>query len=101
MRTAGLESVEQVLRSNRRVGGELGVDAADRRAIPQNALLRQAKDGQDAGHRRPTCGTTDAAHGSGGDLPQAASLAERCRTSDLPLFAAECGHCTAEPGMVE
>ena len=45
MRAAGLEPVELVLRGGGRVGGEPGVDAADRRAVPEDALLRQPEDG--------------------------------------------------------
>jgi len=101
MRVAGLEPSELVLQRRGRVGRELGVDAADRRAIPEDALLRQTQDGRGVGHRRPAGGPTDAADGIGVDLPQAASVAERDGTSNLPLFAAEYEDRAAQPGVVE
>ena len=45
--------------------------------------------------------TADAADGPGGDLPQAASVAEHDGAPDLPVFAAEREDRAAQPGVVQ
>ena len=101
VRAAGAESVELVLPAGGRVGGEPAVDAADRRAVPEDAVLRQPEDGQGVGHQPQAGAAPDAADGVGSDLPQAAAVAERRRAPNLPVFAAECGDRASEPGVVE
>ena len=46
------------------------MDASDRRAIPEDAVLRQPEDGQGIGHQPPQGAASDAADGLGGDLPK-------------------------------
>ena len=101
MRAAGLEPIELVLRGGGRVAGEPGVDAPDRRAVPEETLLRQPEDGGGDGHRSQAGAAADAADGPGGDLPQAASVAKHEGTPDLPVFAAECEDRAARPGVVQ
>ncbi len=45
VRAAGAEPIELVSRANERVGGEPGPDAADRRAVLADAVLRLAEHG--------------------------------------------------------
>ena len=99
MQTFGAEPIELALSPAGRVGGELGVDAADRRAIPEGALLRREEDGQDVRHQSRPRRTAAAADGPGSDLPQAATVAEHDGTPDLPLFVAEFEGRAAEPGV--
>ena len=77
------------------------MDASDRRAILEDALLREPEDGRGARHQPLAGAASDAIDGTGGDLSQATPLAERHRASNLPVFAAKCGHCAAQPGVVE
>ena len=101
VRVAGVASVELVLSTDRRVGGESAMDAADRRAIPEDAVLRQPEDGRGVRHQPLAGAAFDAVDGIGSDLSEAAPLAERRRASNLPVLAAEFGDCAARPGVVE
>ncbi len=60
-RTLRPQSVELVLQRRGRIGGESEMDASDRRAIPEDAVLRQPEDGRRFGHRPQACATPDAA----------------------------------------
>ena len=53
------------------------------------------------GHRSQAGAAADAADGPGGDLPQAAAVAEHDGAPDLPVFAAERGDRAARPGVVQ
>src|ERR1017187_10075679 len=101
MRVAGLEPIELVLRGGGRVGGEPGVDASNRRAVPEKTLLRQPEDGGADGRRSQAGAAADATDGPGGDLPQAASVAKPEGTPDLPVLAAKCEDRAARPGVVQ
>jgi integrase-like protein len=87
--------------AGRRDGGEPRVDAADRRAVSADAVLRQPADGAGALGQSQAGAAADASDGTGGDLPATADDARGGRTQDLPVFTAECGGHAAGPGVVE
>ena len=77
MRTPGYQPIELLPRTGRRVGGEPALDAADRPAVHEDAVLRQPTDdgiiGAIRGDGQSQAGP--AAHGGdgpGGSVPQAA-----------------------------
>src|SRR5438045_9374890 len=93
MRAAGAEPIEVVSRTSRRVGGEPGLDAADRRAVPADAVLRLAEHGvlADAARLRGQSQAgpaSDADDGIGSDLSAAEHDAAVPGASDLPVFTA-------------
>src|SRR5713101_3202390 len=91
--TARLEPCHVVSTSGHGEPSELGSDAADRRAVFANALLRLAAHGRSSGHAPPSDqpqapATPDALDGTGSDLSQALHDATRPEPQDLPVFAA-------------
>ncbi len=81
-------------------------DAADRRAVHPDPVLRGAEDDPLAaatgGRRQPQArGALDAADGTGGDLPGTQHLQGRSRTPGLPEFAEGADHRSPEPGVVD
>src|ERR1051326_6721271 len=90
MRVDGAASLELVLRSAGRDGGEPASDAVVGRAVHADSVLRQSADGHCAPtarlERQPQARpTVDAADGDRGDLSQAAIIRSRRRvTRSIP-----------------
>ena len=101
VRAVGAGAEHVLLSGNRRIGREPGADAADRRAVFADAVLRQPEAGRRAGGEPQARAAADAADGHRGDLPQAANDASGGGAQDLPVFAAECGGDAARPGVVQ
>src|SRR5438046_1545477 len=94
VRAAWLEPRHAVSTAGHREPSEPGSDAADRRAVFANALVRLAAHGRSAGHALPSGepqarAAADALDGTGSDLSQALHDATRPEPQDLPVFAAE------------
>src|SRR5688500_8537425 len=90
VRAAGSEPLELVPGASGRVGGEPGLDAADRRAVSADAVLRFAEndDLADAARSRGQSqagAAADADDGPGSDLPPAQHDAAVPGASDLPV----------------
>src|SRR5271167_710633 len=90
MRTAATEPRHVLSSAGQRERGELGVDAADRRAVLADAVLWLAPDGGSSRH--PTVADQSQAHaaadavdGPGSDLSQAAHHTARRHAQDLPV----------------
>jgi hypothetical protein len=62
MRTHRPQPLDLLSRPGDRVGGESPADAADRRAVPRGALLRESADGGAAGRRSVASGSRDSWH---------------------------------------
>src|SRR5215211_9564040 len=90
VRTAGVAAIDALLPPPRRERGESGADAAPRRAVPQDAVLRQPEAGVGVGRQSEARAATDADDGHRGDLPEAADDLAGRRAQDLPVFTAEC-----------
>ena len=88
-----------VLRASRGDGREPRADAADRRALPEVAVLWQPQDCRGTGHQPQAGAAADAAYGLAGDLPEAAYDVASGRTPDLPVFAAGYRGFSARPGV--
>src|SRR5258708_13251071 len=91
MRTAGSQPIELLSPTGHRVGGEPALDAADRRAVPQDPVLRQSADdgffGAFRGDGQSQAGP--AAHGfdvPGSGLSPAADPHHRIRPPALPAL---------------
>src|SRR5215211_3694064 len=89
----------------RRDAAEPGADAADRRAVPGDALVRLAADGAASAagrlRGRPQAGATaDGEDGPDADLPAPTHDGAAPRASGLSLPAAGPGGRAAEPGLV-
>src|SRR3989338_2859375 len=92
MRVGGIGAFDVLLRAGGQERRELEVDAGDRRAVPQAAVLRLAADdglawGVRVGSQREAGGTVDAGDGIAGDFTGTAHLAAPSRASDLPVLA--------------
>lgn len=103
MRVAGAGSQQLLLPAGARVGREPGVDAADRRAVFEDALFRQSSDDRRVVDQSQTRAAADGVDGHRGDLPEAtaAHVAAGRRAQDLPVFTAECGNHAARSSLVE
>src|SRR5215210_3925056 len=95
VRTAGAAAVELVLPPAGRERRESCADAADRRAVSGDAVLRQPSDGGRAGRQSQTHSAVDANDGHRSDLPEAAHDLAGGGTQDLPVFTAESGGAAA------
>jgi transposase InsO family protein len=95
----GATALELVLPALRRVGGEPGLDAAHRRAVPRNDLLWQSQAGPVVGLQPQANPAFDAVDGHRGDLSQAADHQAGRGTQDLSLFAEDCRHRASRPGV--
>src|SRR5713101_2838743 len=85
---------------------ESGPDAADRRAVHADAVLRGAEDGALAAAARrygesEAGATADAADGTGSDLSQAAAVPAGAWPPDLSLPAARAEDRSTQPGVGE
>ena len=105
MRVGGIGAFDVLLRAGGQERRELEVDAGDRRAVPQAAVLRLAADdglarGVGVGSQREAGGTVDAGDGIAGDFTGTAHLAAPSRASDLPVLAAGYGSPAAQSGLV-
>ncbi len=106
MSVVGCAAQHGVLRAVRSEGVGSGGDAAARRAVHGDAVLRgRADDGLSAAGRdsdRSQSGASAAAaDGSGGALSEAsAECAGRSGASDLPVFAAGSADRASQPGVV-
>src|SRR5271170_2210875 len=92
MRTSGSQSFELLPSTGHRVGGELAAHAADRRAIPQDPVLRKPADGgcpEVSGRARQSQASPDAheADGYRGVASQAPDHHSWGGRADLPLPA--------------
>jgi hypothetical protein len=101
-----LESCRAVLRTHTRKRRESAGDAAARRAVPANSVLRDpADDGlaRAAGvSGQPQAGGPAAAgDGLGSYLSETEAVATRAGTQDLPVSAARSGRHSTQPGMVD
>ena len=65
------------------------MDASHRRAILEDAVLRQSEDGRGARHQPLAVQASDAADGIGGDLSQTPSFAERHRALKFTRICCE------------
>ena len=101
VRTVGPAALDVVLRAGRRDGGELGVDAFDRRAVSPHAVLWQPADGVRAVGQSQTGAAADAGDGHRGDLSPPTHNAAGSWAQDLPLFAAGCDDPAARPSVVK
>jgi len=99
VRAAGVAAIDGVLPGGRRERGEPRLDAADRRAVSGDAVLRQPADGGLIGSQSQARATVDAADGDRGDLPASADDLARGRAQDLPVSAAERGDRAARSGV--
>src|SRR5687768_4949481 len=104
VRAAGSEPVELVRAGGRGDGPEPAVHAFDRRAVSASSGVRlAANDGlpAEAGPwgESQAGPAFDADNGPGSDLRQAAALAAGTGVANLPVFAAERGDCSSEPGV--
>src|SRR6476646_3501294 len=101
---AGAEPIELVPHAGGRVGGELGADANDRRAVLTDAVLRLAEHDvlADAARLRGQSqagAALDADHGAGSDLSAAEHDPAKPGAQDLPVFTAGCGDSASQPGL--
>lgn len=99
VRAAGVAAIDGVLPGGRRERGEPRLDAADRRAVSSDAVLRQPADVGLVGSQSQARATVDAADGDRGDLPASADDLARGRAQDLPVSAAERGDRAARSGV--
>ena len=104
VRTSGAPSLDAVLSRRWRKRGELEADAADRRAVPANAVLRQPPDDPLADFPEARCEpqagpTVDAVDGPGGRVPQTEAQPGRRGPQDLPVFVEGFGDISAQPGV--
>src|SRR3990167_3453680 len=105
MRVGGIGAFDVLLRAGGQERRELEVDAGDRRAVPQAAVLRLAAGdglalGGWGGSQREAGGTGDAGGGVAGGFTRAAHPAAPSRASDLPVLAAGYGSPAAQSGLV-
>src|ERR1700681_2917777 len=100
----GSFAVGVVLRGRTGDRRESGADAADRRAVPADAVLRGAEDSTlaVAAGRQGESEAGAAAHaadGTGSDLPETAAVPAGARTPDLSLPTARAEDRSAQPGV--
>src|SRR5437879_5335297 len=93
-----------VLRAGGGVGREFSVDAADRRAVLADTVLRQPSDGgmvagPRSGSESQACPAADADDEAGGHLPEAADDDRGSGAPDLSVSAAERNGDATEPGV--
>ena len=96
VRAVGVASLDVVLPGAGRNGRKLGAHACDRRAVSQDAVLREPQDGRNVWLQPQT---DPATNGHRGDLPKTTNDLAWCRTQDLPLFTAKCGGRSSRSGM--
>src|SRR5438477_5613302 len=104
MRIVSTQPLELLPAAGCREHRQPGADAADRRAVPEDAVLRFAADGRGAQHaassRQSQAYTAaDAADGPGGGIPQAADHATRREPQDLPVFVTRSEDRASQPGV--
>lgn len=99
VRVVGTRAKHVVQPTRRRIGREPGALAADRRAVPPAAVLRQSQNGRSAGDQSQACATADVPDGDRSDLSQAADHLAWHWAQDLPICIAECGGHAARPGV--
>ena len=96
----GLPRSTWYYRAGGRDGGEPGADAADRRAVLADAVLRQPEDGgRMLGVNRKRVQRLMRVMGLEAIYPKRADDAAGAGTQDLPVFAAECGDRAARSGV--
>src|SRR5262245_3294868 len=89
VRAVGPAAIDVLLPPAGRDGREPGANAADRRAVPQMAILRQPEVGLAALGQSQARAAADAADGNRGDLSQATNDLARRWAQDLPVFTAK------------
>ena len=99
MRAFGTESLDVVRPARCTQRRRVGAHAAARRTVFGNAVLRQSADGGGLGCESQMHPKADAFDGHRGNLSEAKVVAAERGASDLPLFAAEYRHYSAQPGM--
>jgi len=105
MRLGGTGAFDVLLRAGGAEQRELGVDAGDRRAVLEAAVLRLAADDGLAfragmGGQREAGGTADAGDGFAGDVTGTAHQSSPSRASSLPVFTEGHEDRAAQPGLV-
>ena len=73
---------------------ELSVDAFDRRAVSQDAILWQPEAGRNIQRQSQAYSTIDAIDGDRSNLRQEANDMSWYRTQDLPVLTSKCGNCS-------
>ena len=104
MRPGRAAAFERVLRAEARDSGEPALDAADRRAVFADAVLRKSADDPVVSasricHQPQACASLDEADGVGIAGPQAADDGAWQGTHGLPLPAEKPGNYQAESGV--
>ena len=87
MRAGGAVAIQLVLRAGKRDRREPGSFACHRRAISQDAFLRQSQDGRDVWRKSKACSTADAIDGHRGHLSQAPHDLAGRRSQSLSVLA--------------
>ncbi len=87
MRTAGLASFDLLLPASERVGPEIGIDAADRRAVFETPIFRKSTDGKHTEMQSKASSAAQAFDGHRSHLSQEADHSASRGTQDLPAFA--------------
>ena len=88
-----------VLPNRRRNGRELSVDAFDRRAVSQDAVLWKPEAGRNVQCQSQAYSTTDAIDGDRGNLCQEANDLAGHRSQDLPVLTPKCCDCSPRSSM--
>ena len=99
MRVVGSEPFDVVRQARRTRRQRVGAYASHRRAVFADAVLRKSADGGGLGRESQMHPKADAFDGHRGDLSQAKVVAAERGTSDLPLFTAEYGDYSSQPGV--
>ena len=105
MRVGWVGALDVLLRAGGRERRESQVDAGNRRALPQAAVLRLAADDRLAfragvGGQREACGAVDAGDGVGGKCSGAAHQPQASRAPGLPVFTAGSQSPATQSGVV-
>ena len=99
MRTIGPVAIYALLPPVGQECGEPGADAADRRAVPRHAVLREPADERLAQRQSQARAAADATDRHRSHLSQTANELAGGRAQDFPVFTAECGGPSAQLGV--
>ena len=101
---AGIAPGQRVLSAGRGERGQSRSDAADRRTVPADPVLRGTEDDRLAAQARlrgesQTSASIDAPDGIGSDLSEAAAVGTGARAPDLSVPVAQSGDCASRSGV--
>src|SRR5712664_783810 len=104
IRTPVVEPVDLVLRARRNLGGRAGADAADRRAVLEQALPGFAADdpgleGAGAGRQPQASATVDAEDGPGGVVARTEHQQAPSRAREISVLAPGRGSHPGQSGL--